>query len=387
MENSTSTTTSVTPPKPTLASITSKDHSIGIRNEYPAVLHNPYDLGQASNLHAQYLEDNQYQESSRNFRLQAELLPEPLLELHEHGYNLPLAEQHSSNGFYYGPCYNHDGSMENSLPPLSVSNPQFIPLMPANAMEVDNDFLISRNHHELREKFGIRDLKLTQDSFQRGVESAYVEKGSEKTLNEVRDSAKVSPSANLNVSVQLPGIETFSSSVSSTLLSSASVIPQESTPLKGEKLPSLIPLKTTSMNTNGVFHKQTEASVDSKIPYPVVKEDIPFLISNNLEETEQKCMPTIDATTIISGRNSSMIHNSPINALPKYPCTPSPTKCNAYPSVHPPLPINYRPLLENLRPIRRTEEIVRLRNDGGKITIVETTDDPGRCLLHAHLSY
>ena len=39
---------------------------------------------------------------------------------------------------------------------------------------------------------------------------------------------------------------------------------------------------------------------------------------------------------------------------------------------------NYQPLLENLRPIRRTEEIVRLRNDGGSIAVIETTDDPGR---------
>ena len=40
--------------------------------------------------------------------------------------------------------------------------------------------------------------------------------------------------------------------------------------------------------------------------------------------------------------------------------------------------INYQPLLESLRPIKRTEEIVRLKNDGGTIAIIETTDDPGR---------
>ena len=42
---------------------------------------------------------------------------------------------------------------------------------------------------------------------------------------------------------------------------------------------------------------------------------------------------------------------------------------------------NYQPLLENLRPIRRTEEIVRLRNDGGSIAVIETTDEPGRKLV------
>ena len=43
-----------------------------------------------------------------------------------------------------------------------------------------------------------------------------------------------------------------------------------------------------------------------------------------------------------------------------------------------PTSINYQPLLENLRPIKRTEEIVRFQNDGGKIAIIETTDDPGK---------
>ena len=128
--------------------------------------------------------------------------------------------------------------------------------------------------------------------------------------------------------------------------------------------------------------------------FPIPSPHFPYLISNNLEAHEPELPKsetpndsTASASSIISGVNSSMIYDIQGSSLPQYPCSPSPSKCTTFSLNQPSLPINYRPLLENLRPIRRTEEIVRLKNDGGKITIVETTDDPGKTFLYFTYMY
>ena len=112
-----------------------------------------------------------------------------------------------------------------------------------------------------------------------------------------------------------------------------------------------------------------------------MKDDMSFLISSNLETTSETNVEKSGMSSdcaVISLPNSNIQPNSYVSSLPQYPHAPSPNMCSAFPILQPPGPINCRPLLENLRPIRRTEEIVRLKNDGGKITIVETTDDPGK---------
>jgi hypothetical protein len=381
MENSTLVTTSVTPPKPALTSIA----STGLRNEEYSVLHNPYEIGQTSESSSQRLQDhqhnplNQYQESLRSFRIQSGLLSEPLLELNEHGYNLPL-EQSSSNHFFYGSCdSSHGVSPAQFLPSPSASNHQFIPVIPGCTLEMDQDFTLNKNRHELSEKFGLKDFKVVPDAFQRGRERSFFGPRFEKSTNLMKDTVSLSSMGDNDVCLQLPGIETFSSPISSPFLASSKVTSQESIPpnlrnIQCEK--STIILENTLLNSS---------PIDSKIPYPLVKEDIPYLISNNLEahdpdllksETPNDSIPS--ASSIITGVNPSMIYDIQSSSLPQYPCSPSPSKCNTFPLNQPSLPINYRPLLENLRPIRRTEEIVRLKNDGGKITIVETTDDPGK---------
>ena len=125
--------------------------------------------------------------------------------------------------------------------------------------------------------------------------------------------------------------------------------------------------------------------ISSEHPYPMIKEDIPFLISNkqniSMVSNDKKQENSWDRNkaSILHTTPPNLIPGNHLSTLPQYPCVPSPTKTSTFSlSQPPPLPINYRPLLENLRPIRRTEEIVRLKNDGGKITIVETTDDPGK---------
>lgn len=392
MENSTLVTTSVKPPKPTLTSVASKGHSTGIRNEEQSVLHNPYEVGQSSELSSQRLQDNepnqidQYQEPLRSFRLQTGLLSEPLLELNEHGYNIPL-DQSSSNAFFYGSCdSSHDVSTAEFLPPSSASNHHFIPVIPACTMEMEQDFTLNKNGHEFSEKFGLKDFKVVPESLQRGRERSFFGQGFEKDTNHLKDTVHVSSMESKDVSLQLPGIETFSSPISPPILSSSKVTNQESIPsnlgtIQCEK--STIGPENPLLNTN-IFNNKP-SPIDSKNHYPVVKDDIPYLISNNLEAhdadlqtSETPNDSSASASSVISGVNTSMIQDIHSSSLPQYPCSPSPSKCNTFPLHQLSLPINYRPLLENLRPIRRTEEIVRLKNDGGKITIVETTDDPGK---------
>ena len=190
----------------------------------------------------------------------------------------------------------------------------------------------------------------------------------------------------VQVTLQLPGIETFSSPVSPSFLVSSKfpsqepILPNIDSP-KGEKMPGSY--ETISVDKSSLPIK--DIYINSELPYPIIKEDIPFhkeeipflKSSNSPASNNKKQEKKVNKITpLVSGTNQNMILG---NSLPQYPCTPSPTK--SFPLLHPPtLPINYRPLLENLRPIRRTEEIVRLKNDGGKITIVETTDDPGRLI-------
>ena len=382
MENST-TTTSVTPPKATLTSVTSKE--LVIRNENRSVLQHSYDLGQnldqSSSLQ---LHDNQhnylsqYQQPLRNFRSQTGL-PNPFPEINEHGYNLPL-EQTSSAPLYYGAYDSHDVSTIPSLPHSSVSNHQFMHPLPPNALEIEDSFSLSKSSQELSEECDMKDFKISHDSFQKA--NSYHEERPGKTFNQAKNVMKRPQMINKSVSIQLPGIETFSSSSASPLLISSKIVSNESIPVTLTTASTnnpAITLETPLIGGNLMPIKPT--SINSKIPYPVMKEDISFLISNNLETSEPTAGESethTEGSSVMSNPNSNIQHNTYINTLPQYPCAPSPNDCNTFPILQPTLPINYRPLLENLRPIRRTEEIVRLKNDGGKITIVETTDDPGK---------
>ena len=392
MENST--TTSVTPPKAILTSFALKDQSNGIGYDSRSVLHHPCELGHNIESEHQHLQDNpnpnhlyQYQEPLRNLRLETGLSSEPLFELNDHVYNIPL-DQTNPSSFYFGSSDPiQEVSSMHTLPPNLVSRPQCISATPSvGALEAPNMFSPNKNRYESDDKFVLRDSKGVPHSFGRDCETLPCNEGTESIAAEAKDGAPGTSMEAVQVTLQLPGIETFSSPVSPSFLVSSKfpsqepILPNIDSP-KGEKMPGSY--ETISVDKSSLPIK--DIYINSELPYPIIKEDIPFhkeeipfLKSSNSPTSNNKKQEkkANKITPLVSGTNQNMILG---NSLPQYPCTPSPTK--SFPLLHPPtLPINYRPLLENLRPIRRTEEIVRLKNDGGKITIVETTDDPGRLI-------
>ena len=385
MENSSLSTTTatspVTPPKATLNSVTSKEQPIVIRNHDQLVLNHSYDLdqniNQVSSLHPEDNQQNQlavYQQSSQlnNFRSQ----PDGLIEINEHGYSLPLEHQHSSTSLYYGSYDGYDYSTMSSLPHAAGSNISLMPPLPQNTWEI-NDSLSSliKSSHELSERNSMTEFKIGQDLFQKAHSNVYHQESPDKTPNQARNLIKRSQTTNENVSIQLPGIETFSSSVPSPLLTSSKMTVSESIPVTI----STVAKDSIAINPEIPLMDAKQGYFDPKMPFSIMKDDISFLTSNNIKVPDPGLGKSENYTdAVVSLQNSNMHHSTFVSTLPQYPCLPSPSDCNTLPVLQPHLPINYRPLLENLRPIRRTEEIVRLKNDGGKITIVETTDDPGK---------
>ena len=369
------TSTSVTPPKATLTSFaSSKDQLTGIGNDSRSVL--GQNLGvfghnidsEPEHLH-DHLNPNQqypYQEPLRNFRLEPGLPSEALFDINEHGYTTPL-DQTNPNSFYYGsslPGVQDEVIGMHTLPPVVSSRYQPISTESSTSLEMPCLFLPGKRRYETDDKFEMKDSKAIPASLVRGCETTTYRGESESSIiAEMKDTA---PSTNametVEVTLQLPGIETFSSPVSPTFLSSSKLSTNEpnvpnTDSVKGEK--SLFSFDSDSLVNN---------------PYVVSNEhDIPSI--SNIDEPNDEV--NRNATAVIPLITPNLIPGNQLSTLPQYPCVPSPNK--TFPLSQPPLlPINYRPLLENLRPIRRTEEIVRLKNDGGKITIVETTDDPGK---------
>ena len=393
MENSI-TSTSVSPPKATLTSFaSSKDQLTGIGNDSRSVLNNLGDLDQNLESGAQHVQDHlspnhlyQHSETLRNLRFDTGLSSQPLFDLNEHGYNVPL-DQTNPNSFYYGsgvPVVQDEVRSMHTISPSLSSRYQPISAAGSTSLEMQSSFQEEKRRYETDNNFGMRDSKTMPMSLERGCETLALNAENEIIAAEIKDTVPGTTMETVEVTLQLPGIETFSSSVSPSFLAPSKlptlepILPNIDC-IKGEKT-SFSFDETSLINKDSMPLK--DIPISSELPYPMIKDDMPFLISNKQNisnDMKQETSWDRNKAPILQATPPNLIPGNQLSTLPQYPCVPSPTKTSTFSlSQPPPLPINYRPLLENLRPIRRTEEIVRLKNDGGKITIVETTDDPGK---------
>ena len=394
MENSTSTTNaSVSPPKAASISINSKEQLIGIQNGNQSVLHNPYGPEQGSVLSPEHSADAQsnplctYPEQPlRTFREETETLNEPLLGLNEHGYHLPLGQLNPSSNLYYDTYDCNEGPMLNSMSSATLSTNHLRSENSSSTLETESGFCLAQKCEALPESLEMRSVKIIPSSFNRDYQASWPIEGTDKSFSHPNAASKLSTFSNNDDSIQLPGIETFSSSIATPPLNPLKpkitmqdYVPFDINTIEGAR--STFSVETTLPISNSLLPNE-QNSIEFKMPYAIEKKDMPFLISNNLLPPPVENLPKLEPYSIDSPKIRIPCNNNP---LPQYPGNPSSSKCSTFPLLQAPLPINYQPLLENLRPIRRTEEIVRLKNDGGKITIVETTDDPGKTSIHIKL--
>ena len=387
MENSTSTTNaSVSPPKATSTSIDSKEQLIGIQNGNQSVLHNPYGSEQGSALSPEHPADARInplctypEQPLRPVREETETLHEPLLGLNEHGYHLPLGQLNPSSNLYYDTYDCNEGPMLNSISSVSLSTNHPSTENSSSTLETESDFCMAQKYQAIPESLEMRNLKINPSSFNRDYQASWPIEGTDKSFSYPSTASKLSSFSNNDISIQLPGIETFSSSIATPSLNPLKpkltmqdFVPFDMSAIEGAK--STFSMETTLPGNNDLLPNE-QNTIEFKMPYAIEKKDVPFLISNNSHTTLVENLPKLEPYSIDTPKIRIPCNNNP---LPQYPCSSSSSKCSTFPLLQAPLPINYQPLLENLRPIRRTEEIVRLKNDGGKITIVETTDDPGK---------